>query len=168
MNSITQVIRKVATAVRKTVLIGALVGGVSMIASATETTETKVGPTIGKAQLETVHINLDAVVAAIAKVDPDWVKGLPVISPNSSKEIINNEFYFKTGVNQPEDNWADEDNWTDNPSGFSCEGGTHPCKITVPSGYSDLQSYLSYLENDLNLEYSDLASRPEIEPRSNP
>src|SRR5690606_31830687 len=81
MNSITQVIRKVATAVRKTVLIGALVGGVSMIASATETTETKVGPTIEKAQLETVEINLDAVVAAITKVDPDWVKGLPRVKP---------------------------------------------------------------------------------------
>src|SRR5690606_7374252 len=98
MNSITQVIRKVDTAVRKTVLLGALVGGVSMIANATETTETNVGPTIEKAQLETVHINLEAVVAAITKVDPDWVKGLPMVNVTKPEALETFYWYYWDGT----------------------------------------------------------------------
>lgn len=76
MGILSIVIKKVAEQASKVVLFGALVGGVSLASYATET---PVGPTIEKAQLETVDINLDAVVAAITKVDPDWVKGLPVV-----------------------------------------------------------------------------------------
>lgn len=75
-------IRKVATIARKAVLLGALVSGVSMVSYATETTETNIGPTKDKveaAKLQTVQQSLNAVVAAIKKVDPDWVKSLPVM-----------------------------------------------------------------------------------------
>ena len=76
MGILAIVIKKVAEQASKIVLLGALVGGVSMMSYATGTTA---GPTIEKAQLETVHINLEAVVAAITKTDPDWVKGLPML-----------------------------------------------------------------------------------------
>ncbi|WP_257670783.1 hypothetical protein [Parapedobacter tibetensis] len=76
MKAITKILKKVAGQARKAVLFGALAGGISMMSYATETT---VGPTIEKAQLEAVNVSLEAVVAAITKVDPNWVKGLPVI-----------------------------------------------------------------------------------------
>lgn len=77
MKTIAKIIKKVAIQARRAVLFGALVGGVSMASYATEGTA---GPTIERAQLETVNINLEAVVTAITKVDPNWVKGLPKLT----------------------------------------------------------------------------------------
>lgn len=95
MKTITNIIRKVAEQASKLVLFSALVGGVSMMSYATETT---VGPTSEKAQLETVHINLDAVVTAITKADPDWAKGLPIVkklSTNGTIKPLDTLFWYK-------------------------------------------------------------------------
>lgn len=77
MKTITKIIKKVTRKAQRAVLLGALVGGASILSYATETTA---GPTIEKAQLEAVTINLEAVVAAISKADPNWVKGLQMAS----------------------------------------------------------------------------------------
>lgn len=82
MKKITKIIKKVAGHTGKAVLLGALVGGVSMMSYATGTLE-KAGPTRDKveaAKLQTAQQSLDVVVAAIAKADPNWVKGLPLMS----------------------------------------------------------------------------------------
>src|SRR3546814_15408632 len=76
MSTIKKMFGKVADLAKKVVLVGAIVGGVSLVANATEASA---GPTIEKAKLETVNVNLESVVAAITKVDPDWVKGLPML-----------------------------------------------------------------------------------------
>lgn len=91
MDKIIAVIEKVAATARKAVLFGALVGGVSMVSYATETTETNVGPTKDKveaAKLQTVQQSLNAVVDAIKKVDPNWVKGLPVVNVVKDEETL--------------------------------------------------------------------------------
>lgn len=72
---IIQKINKVAASVRQLTLIGAAMVGASLVANASETIN--VGPTIEKAQLETVKVDISAVADAIRKIDPDWVKGLP-------------------------------------------------------------------------------------------
>jgi len=106
----------------KVVLFGALVGGVSMMSYATETT---IGPTIEKAQLETVDINLDEVVAAITKADSDWVKRLPV-SGKVKAHATQTTFYFQYIGGDTNAEYIDPGNWTylsgGNPTSNPCSG----------------------------------------------
>lgn len=56
------IIKKIAEHARKAVLFGALIGGVSVLSYATETT---VVPTIEKAQLETINLDAASIEAKI-------------------------------------------------------------------------------------------------------
>mgnify|MGYP007082198945 CR=1 FL=1 len=98
MEKMKNIITKIAGRARKAVLLGTLVGGVSMLSYATETTT---GPTIEKARLETVTISLDKVVAAITKADPNWVNSLPVLKENKARKKAKNfaEPYYWYKVN---------------------------------------------------------------------
>lgn len=131
MSTITLILSKVVKHAKKVVLFGALIGGVSMMSYATETTKSKVGPTIEKAQLEAVNINLDAVVAAITKVDPDWMKGMPQIKQLTVNITKLETRYF--GYDETSSTWIELDDPYD-PNG--CEEGSEQCaySTTRPEG----------------------------------
>ncbi|MFC3198261.1 hypothetical protein ACFOET_11620 [Parapedobacter deserti] len=82
MKAITKILKKVVGQARKAVLLGAFLGGISMMSYAEETA---ISPTVEKAKVEVVNISLEAVVAAITKVDPNWVKGLPVVKRKAKR-----------------------------------------------------------------------------------
>ncbi|WP_353197509.1 hypothetical protein [Parapedobacter defluvii] len=62
MKTITKILKKVVGQARKAVLFGALIGGVSMISYATETT---VGPVIEKVQVSNVQLETVSIEALI-------------------------------------------------------------------------------------------------------
>ncbi len=79
MNTLKKMFVKVARSGRKLTLVGALVGAASLMASATETVE-KAAPIVERLEtvkLTTVKHNLEAIMAALAIVDPAWAKNLP-------------------------------------------------------------------------------------------
>ncbi|MFB2117850.1 hypothetical protein [Parapedobacter sp. 2B3] len=119
MSNRSEIIKKVAQTVRKTVLLGALVGGVSMASYATET---PVGPTIEKAQLETVDINLDAVVVAITKANPDWVRSLPSLTSNKTHVQTVQQWYSLNATASSNPNNQMITGLSDEPEEYDSEG----------------------------------------------
>jgi len=126
-----------------------LVGGVSLASYATET---PVGPTIEKAQLETVDINLDEVVAAITKADPDWVKGLPKLKEvklgNDGQFLVDHYYEFE-GSDDTIGELKEPANWNyrgTSPSAITCDGETDViCGVRLPVDEDGLEDYLDTL-----------------------
>lgn len=148
MGILSIVIKKVAEQASKAVLFGALVGGVSLASYATETT---VGPTIEKAQLEAVHINLETVVEAISKGDPGWVESLPKLAG------INVETHSKTGLaityfrytkdDDADPDFQDIDSWEnlgDDPTLLECnESSGTICEVEFNGDEAAFETYLA-------------------------
>lgn len=136
MGILSIVIKKVAEQASKVVLFGALVGGVSLASYATET---PVGPTIEKAQLETVDINLDAVVAALTVIDPAWAESLPKVktAKKVGKEVEEKMFTDIRGVLRYEPGVFPDPGkyyltpYSVTPTEGDCADEGIPCKIEI-------------------------------------
>lgn len=142
MKTITHIIRKVAEQASKLVLFGALVSGVGMTSYATETT---VGPTIEKAQLETVHINLESVAKAIIKIDENLSKmNRPALVVSKSATVVTYGVTADAGGNlrltpSPV-----------SPESGNCGDEEIPCRIEFDTNILPIQNDANgnYVQND--------------------